>query len=111
MKTLSTSPYDIVFGLPVNNLLLTPKDLLKLAQCYFRTTKPQFGVLRETVQQNQLKLHQDTKGYMTVDTVKTSTFKVSDRVWFNEPKPSKVKLRHKVQKKIHRAILNFEAVP
>jgi len=104
VKSLGITPYEVVFGLKprllVDNLLLPPKNLPKSARVYFDKMKPQLDILRETVRQNQLQSHLDTKRYHDdQNTVRPPTFKVFDRVWLNESKPSNIKLGHKVQKK------------
>lgn len=69
----------------------------KTAQAYFEEMKPKLDILRQTVRENQLQSHQDTKRFHDAqNTVETPTFKVADRVWLLEPVTSKVKLGHKV---------------
>jgi len=116
VKSLGITPYELVFGLkprlPVDNLLLPPKNLPKSAKAYFEKIKPQLEILHQTVRENQLELHLDTKQYHAAKTtVRPPTFKVGDRVWLLEPTVSKVKLSHKVQKKFIGPFLVLEAYP
>jgi len=116
VKSLKVTPYELVFGLkprlPVDNLLLLPKNLPKSARVYFEKIRPQLKILRENVRQNQLQSHLDTKRYHDAKTtVRPPTFKVTDRVWLLEPTSSKVKLGHNVQKKFIGPFLILEAYP
>jgi len=101
VKSLGTTPYEIVFGqkprLLVDDLLLPPRNLPKTAQTYFETMKPQLDLLCKTARKNQIQAHQDTKKFHDAQSVvRTPIFKVSDKVWLNESVPSKIKLGHKV---------------
>jgi len=85
VKSLGTSPYQIVFGrkprIPIDDLLLPPRNLPKTAQTYFQTMKPQLDLLRETVRRNQIQAHQDTKRFHDAqNVVRDPIFRVSDRV-------------------------------
>jgi len=85
VKSLGTSPLHIVFGqkpkLPIDDLLLPPRNLPKTAQTYFETMKPQLDLLREVVRENKIQAHQKTKRlHDAQSTVKTLTFKASYRV-------------------------------
>ena len=98
--------------LSVDKLLLPPKHLPKSVKAYFEKMKPQLEILRQTVRENQLESHLDTKRYHNAKiTVRPFTFKVSDRVWLFEPTVSKVKLGHKVQKMFIGPFLVLEAYP
>ena len=115
VKLLGVTPYELVFGLKprlsVDNLLLPPKNLPKSARVYFENMKPQLEILREHVRQNQLQSHLDTKRYHDAKTiVRPLTFKVADRVWLPEATPSKVKLGHKIQKKVYWSVSGFESI-
>jgi len=116
VKSLEITPYELVFclkpRLSVDNLLLPPKNLSKSAKAYFEKIKPQLKILPQTVRENQLESHLNTKRYHDAKTtVRPPTFKVGDRVWLLEPILSKVKLGHKVQKKFIGPFLVLAAYP